>query len=409
MPAVDLRELVKTPIELTGTFAEPKNPHPVHAGIYSSRRYTSNAGSPIELPHRGRGLERLKVSIHDPVSGLNPEASLESHVKLLAAAPFFQTLPGTAVRGPEGESLPEDDAARTRAVLFAGVFRDPDEKFVDHSFSSPRLAGVGMLTVLPSLDDPRYAEDAWLSVEWVRSSRAMLSALLSVPGLLLEPPAVNRRIEILIAEGIAAERESLPEDVARIAMMLGGSPQIHVVVDAEWGKSASKVRANNPFELVVLGSTVHEGVVAEFTRRHGERDLHRADVTSADGAVGWLLDSLPHIMGVAPGLMSFPQAEIVAGRPRMPVKRPEKCLHHGTNKYVLDAATNEWWTRDFAQHGTTDPTVFKTYAMIDGDLSWRTDRDAGGDVIVNKHKGPEGDHIHVRETGSCAYPASHLH
>src|SRR5690349_2706858 len=100
MPAVDLRELVKAPIELTGTFAAPSNSHPIHEGINQNRQYTSNSAAPIALPRGGRGLERLKVAIHDPVSGMDAERALESHVKLLTEAPFHHMLPGTALLGP---------------------------------------------------------------------------------------------------------------------------------------------------------------------------------------------------------------------------------------------------------------------------------------------------------------------
>lgn len=409
MPAVDLRELVKAPIELTGAFATPANSHPVHDGINLNKQYTSSSAAPIALPRGGRGLERLKISIHDPVSGMDAERSLESHVKLLSEAPFHHTMPGTALFGPEGETLEGELAARTRGILFTAVFRDPDEKFDGHSFSAPRIGAVGTLTVLPDPNDKRRVEDAWLGVQWVRSSSSMLDALLRVSGLHLEVPSVHRRIEILIAEDLATEQPSLLEQVSRLAMMLGGNPQIHVVTHAEWGKSAMKVRANNPFELVVLGSGVHESVVSEFTSRHGERNLHRANVKTADAAISWLLDFLPHIMGVTPALMSYPQTEVAAGRPRMPVRWPAKCLHHRDNRYVLDGDTDQWWTRDFAQHGSTEKTIFKTYEMISGNLFWASDRSGDGTVIADKHKGPKGERILLSETGSCAHPASHLH
>jgi len=60
MPAVDLRELVKAPIELTGRFNDPAHPHTLHDGIGSNHQYTSRSAPPIPLPKGGRGFERLK-------------------------------------------------------------------------------------------------------------------------------------------------------------------------------------------------------------------------------------------------------------------------------------------------------------------------------------------------------------
>ncbi|MFB0834958.1 hypothetical protein ACX8Z9_07080 [Arthrobacter halodurans] len=224
----------------------------------------------------------------------------------------------------------------------------------------------------------------------------------------METPNLNRRIEILVDPNLAAMSATLEADIERAARLLGVNPQVHIVTAANRGIVAGKVKANNPFELIVLGSDVHESVVAEFTRRHGERDLHRAGVTTADDALRWLLDSLPHIMGVGAGLMSHPQVEAEPGRPRMPVRVPTKCIHHGANTYVLDGTTDEWWTRDFAQHGREAKSIFKTYSLGDGKFQWQSDRDAAGDVIEEKHKGSVLITFKASDTNSCPRPESHL-
>lgn len=406
MPAVDLRELVKAPIPLTGSFPEHKNSHPLHGGIVGTKRYVSPSDAPIVLPRGGLGLARLKKTIFTPVAGMDPKRALESYVKLLASAPAIHTIPGLATHDGDGQPLSEALAARTKSVLLTAVFQGCGEDF---DGEAPRFGAVGTLTVLPTMENPRMLDDAWLRVEWAYSSSVMLGEILHVPGLdNLQAAPVNRGIDILVAGELAEERPSLPEEVRRLALLVGAKARMHVVTPSQRGVVASKVRAANPFELIVLGSAVDETVVAEFTTRSGERHLHRARVTSADRALQWSLDNFPHIMGVGASLVPEAQEQLVRGRPRMPVTDPVKCLHHGGNHYVLDGKTGEWWTRDFAQHGTTDKSIFKTFALVDGVLCWRSDRDAAGEVIKRKHKGPKGITIQESDTSSCPYPASHL-
>jgi len=405
VPAVDLRELVKTPIDLTGKFSEPGNPHPLHSGIPGEKRYTSPGGPPIPLPKGGAGLERLKRTLSSAVPSMDHERALESQVKLLTAAPSLHVRSGPVAQGPDGKLLPEALAVRTRTVLLTGVFRDPEEALDGGQLTSPRFGAVGTLTVIPDVDPKRGIEDAWLNVKWAHSSREMLSELLRVPGLDLQTAKKNRRLEVLIAEDLVVERPDLKEVVARLLQMLGASPQIHVVTEQKRGTIASKIKANNPFQLLALGASVDEMVVSEFTKRHGEQKLFQGQVNTADDAVDWLLDRLPLVMGISPALLPHPEAEPAAGRPRMPVTIAAKCLHHKENHYVLDEGTGVWWTRDYAQHGQC---IFKTYSLIDGALVWKADRDAAGAIITTKYKGPEGTKIAVSATSSCSFPASHL-
>lgn len=408
MPPVDLRALVKQPIALTGSFDKPKVSHSLHEGISRDRKYTSPSASPISLPGGGKGLQRLKLALQEPISGMDAQRSHEAYVKLLTRAFSVHTEPGRVRIGPDGTILSDAERARSRSVLLAGVFRDSEERFEKDIFLSPRFAGVGVLAVLPNASDPKQYDDAWLRIEWVHSTTSMLHSLGRVEGLRIETPSPNRRIEILVDPNLAGMSPTLQADIERAARLLGVNPQVHVVTAANRGIVAAKVKASNPFELIVLGSDVHESVVAEFTRRHGERDLHRAGVTTADDALRWLLDSLPHIMGVGPGLMSQPQVEAEPGRPRMPVRAPTKCIHHGANTYVLDETTDEWWTRDFAQHGHEAKSIFKTYTLGDGRFHWQSDRDALGDVIEDKHKGSVLITFKASDTYACSRPESHL-
>ncbi|WAP51446.1 hypothetical protein OL239_16770 [Arthrobacter sp. ATA002] len=75
---------------------------------------------------------------------------------------------------------------------------------------------------------------------------------------------------------------------------------------------------------------------------------------------------------------------------------------------MLDETTNEWWTRDFAQHGRDAKSIFKTYSLEDGRFCWKTDRDGAGDIIEVKHKGPVGITFKESETHSCPHPESHI-
>lgn len=409
MPAVDLRELVKSPIALTGTLVANREPHPLHDSVKRTRVFSSPSASPIVLPRGGRGLQRLKLAIQEQIPGMPQGRSEEVFVRLLMEGFSLHTDAGEARLGPDGEVLDADVRARTRSVLLLGVFRDAHEQFADDMFSSARFAGVGVLTILPATGEPKQIDDAWLQMDWVHSTGALLHSLAQIEGLRLEAPHQNRRIHILVSPHLVATDATFEAGVARTALVLGASPQIHVVTPEERGNVANKVRASNPFELVVLGTDIPDAVTSEFTRRHGERNLHRAKVASADDAMRWLVDNLPRIMGVGPGLMSYPEIEAQAGRPRMPVQNPTKCLHDGNNTYVLDATTDEWWTRDFAQHGSTEKSVFKTYSLMSNTLIWQADRDGLGQVIVGKRKGEEGRVVPGSGAHSCAHPESHLH
>ncbi|MEJ1089600.1 hypothetical protein WDU99_14880 [Microbacterium sp. Mu-80] len=236
----------------------------------------------------------------------------------------------------------------------------------------------------------------------------MLTGLLRIPGLILVPARRNRRIEILIAEDLVEEQPGFSDQIKQLALMLGANPIVHVTTVKDRGTITAKINSNNPHELIALGSAVDENIVSTFTRRNGDRDLHRAVCTSADAALQWLLDELPRIMGVGPGLMSYPEVEALPGRPILPVAKPTRCLHHGENHYVRDGETDWWWTRDFAQHGSDEKCVFKTYVLVDGELLWNTDHDADGDVIADKHKGRVGKKIAESATSSCGFPAKHL-
>ncbi len=335
--------------------------------------------------------------------------SLEAYVKLLVHGEAVHAEPGRALAGPDGAPLATELAVRTRTVVLAGVFKDPDETFNDQVFSAARFGGVGTLTVLPDISNPKLLEDAWLHVNWSPSAHGMLSELLRVPGLLLHAARIKRDVEILVAGALVDERPDLLDDIERLTLLVGGNPAVHHVTPKTRGAVQTKVRANNPYELIVLGAPADEAIVAEFTRRNGDRHLHRAPEQSADRALQWLLDALPHIMGIGPGLIRHREVSPEPGRPRMPVADPVRCLHHGDNRYVLDGATGEWWTRDFAQHGSAEKTIFKTFALVSGELLWRADRDGSGEVIDGKHKGATGAKIYERDTGSCGHPESHLH
>lgn len=74
-------------------------------------------------------------------------------------------------------------------------------------------------------------------------------------------------------------------------------------------------------------------------------------------------------------------------------------MHHGTRVYLEDTETGLWWTRDDDQHGKS---TFKTYTLNSANLEHQADRDAAGEVIVNKHKGPQGKIILASEMHSCS-------
>ena len=408
MPAVDIRELVKDPIVLTGKFAVHKSAHPLHSGIAVSRQFPSPSAPPIAIPRGGKGLERLQSLIYTSIPGIGPGQSEEAWVKLLAEGTAIHTIPGQVQSGPDGNALNSVDRVRTRSALLVGVFRSFDEGYKDGGLTAARFGGIGVLTVLPDREDPRKIEEAWLRVQWVHSTSAMLRAFGNIDGLSLEYPAVNRRVEILVSPDLLDDHAGLEVDIARTAYLVGVNPRIHVVRPDLKGAIMSEVRANNPFELIALGNAISSDVTGVFTGRHGESNFHEATVDTSGAALDWLYENLPRIMGVSPGLFSSPEVISAPGRPRMPVAMPKRCIHHGKNSYVLDADSDLWWTRDFAQHGREEKSIFKTYSLIDRHMYWQADHDGLGEVIIGKHKGSEGFDMRESEMHSCPHPASHL-
>lgn len=408
MPAVDLRDLVGKPISLTGKIAARGNPHPLHEGIAFGHSYPTVGGPPICLPSGQQGLYRLKLSLQEPIAGIEDARAHEAYIRLLGQGVSAHREAGTVTQDADGNPLCEEDWVRARSTLLTAVFHDEGESFDGTRFSAGRFGAVGVLTVLPDPRNQKVIDDAWLDVTWVHNTSAMVRAIQQIPGLRLEVPKLNRRVEILVGETLGQDHEQLLPAIDRIAHLCGVKPYVHVLSEERLGTIKTMVKSNNPAQLLVLGTDVDESSVRVFTDRRGDRDLHRAPVATGDDAVQWLVENLPYIQGVGPALMPQPRVEPVPGRPRLPVNNPVACLHHGNNTYVQDRSTQLWWTRDFARHGQSDKSEFKTYLTVDGALIWQADHAANGDSILDKHKGDEGSKIELNQTHSCAHPESHL-
>ncbi|MEJ1230877.1 MAG: hypothetical protein WDM88_10180 [Galbitalea sp.] len=107
---------------------------------------------------------------------------------------------------------------------------------------------------------------------------------------------------------------------------------------------------------------------------------------TVEDALASVREKFATLVDVAPSLHPLVRIEPPAIReslPQMPIT-PTRCLHHGSNVYVEDSETDLWWTRDFANHGTT---IFKTYTKNATHLVFESDRDEHGTTIVGKYKG----------------------
>ena len=413
MPEVDIRDLVKNAVTLTGKIAARSGGgHEIHEGISKERSYASAGGKPIFLPRSGRGLHRVKSTLAEPIPGVDDALWNEARVRLLGQGFSVHRDAGSVLVGSDGATLSDTDQARARSTLLAAVFRSDDESFTNGVFSVPRFGAVATLTVLPSASNPKWSEDAWLTVEWVFSTSAMLRALARVSGLGLVPAKRSRAIKILVTEELWHDNFNIEADIADVAYLCGARPTIHLMQDDLAGAIRTDLSDAQPSQLLVLGPNPDETTISAFTARRGDADLHRGEVASASELDEWLRNSLPHLLGVGPALMPHPQVEPKPGRPRLPVAVAATCIHHRFHDrnvtYVQDRESDVWWTRDIAQHGTGEPTVFKSYKLRNDVLEWVGDHRADGTLIQDKHKGDEGIEMKGSRSHSCAFPESHL-
>ncbi|CAN5427337.1 hypothetical protein BH11ACT8_BH11ACT8_01820 [soil metagenome] len=88
----------------------------------------------------------------------------------------------------------------------------------------------------------------------------------------------------------------------------------------------------------------------------------------------------------------------------MPID-PVDCRHCDGRTYVQDRTTKRWWSRDFAGHAEV---AFKTYRLTDGWFEFVADHDDTGNVVADKHKGPEFKRFRESATNGCAHFARHV-
>lgn len=404
MPSLDLRELVKEVATLTGQVDARGKHHNLDEGLSNDLNYHASGSPPIFAPGAGRGFYRLRKSMVAPVPGLVKEQWREAHVRLLSTRHFTHRVTGELFSLPNDVESTDELQQRVRSVLLASVLRDKDEAFDGETFSTPRLGAVAVLSVLPNDSNPKVSDDAWLDVEWVNSTAEMLDALERMAGPNLTAPTKHRNVDVLVAQELWVQEEHVVHDIERLASLTGVSARVHRLTDGEVSNIKGRLKTSSPSRLFVFGDNVDASLIAAFTDRQGPENLYNPPVSNAHQVRQWMRDQLPHFMGIGPALMRHPEPLVVPGRPVMPVAVPSRCAHFGTNKYVLDATTNLWWTRDFARHGDC---IFKTYTLQKGKLTWESDRNGAGETIP-KHKSETLSTITFAAMNSCDHPERHL-
>lgn len=412
-PDVQLRELVFRAESLAEALASVRrngrNGHQLGIGIKARRTYATSTGY-VHLPTYGEGLKRLKSVVSEPVLSLDAQMSraawhavLDQPELILPVTVSWEALLTDQITVDQAQ-LP-----RVRRVVLARVLRQGSETLSQGVLASSRLAGIAVLTVLMH-SNGRGVENGWMTGIWLESTRALVTALDPIFAASGRAPRKDgTRVGLLIPE---KNNSLVPveavDQLKRSASFSGLTLEIHRHSGGAHANVAATIAGRRPSHLLVLGSDPSVNPIREAFEIASA--LGRADLLTAvtvEDALASIREKFATLVDVAPSLHPLIRIDrplVVESLPQMPIT-PTRCLHHGSNVYIEDGENSMWWTRDFANHGTT---IFKTYTRSATHLIFESDRDEGGARIVGKHKGEQGLFLPLTEMVPCSHPDSHV-
>jgi hypothetical protein len=401
MAAVDIRVPVGRPLILTGTAPVGDKWHPLGPGVKRRKAYPSSALGPLKLPASGPALEQLADTITEPIPGVPASLTRECWTTLLSDAPLIADAP----LGEEEivELLGAGVDGRVRRLVLGAVFQMPNETLADGALSSARLGVVATLTV--HLDEGGQPLNAWLSAEWVHSTRGMLAALHKIPGLRTSEHADGYPITVLLAEDHHLVDTTLAESIRRTGDMSGVRVTVHEMNGSLFGNIDQIIKRKLPSQLVIAGSRLPSTLGDNFADLRGPNRVHHLQAETPAELIENLREQLPFFAGVGSALTSIVTDSRTDTVPAMPLTSAAACIHVGRVVYVRDSVTDLWWTRDHTGHADV---VFKTYRLSDQKLIWANDHTADGTEYVGKNKGEGTREVSVVARGSCGYLQRHI-
>lgn len=401
MAAVDIRVPVGRPLILTGTAPVGNKWHPLGPGVKRKKAYPSSALGALNLPASGPALEQLSAVIAQPIPGVPASFARECWTTLLSEAPLVADAPLTDLE--RDQLLGVGVGGPVRRVVLGAVFQMPNETLAGSSLSSARIGVVATLTV--HLDGAGLPLNAWLTGEWVSSTRAMLAALHKVPGLKTTELTGGHLITVLLAEDLHLIDHTLPDAIQRTADMSGVRLILHKMNGALFGNIGDIVKRTLPSQLIIAGGSLPSSLGVSFVKARGANRLHHLHVDTPDELLQSLREQLPSFAGVGAGLTAFSTEAPGEGMPAMPLKSAAECMHVNGVVYVRDSVTELWWTRDHAGHADV---VFKTYRLVEKTLVWANDHNADGTEYVGKNKGEDTRQMSTSGANSCGFLKRHV-
>lgn len=408
-----LRRFIDGAVELGSldTPASSASVHPLGFGIKSGAGYSLPGRPRIFLPTSGPGLDRVAGEIGGPINLIGSEFHDRAWGLMLGspqaivevAVPSAEQLLAEGITPAGGRSL------TMRRVIAGSVFHEVSAND-SANFGQVRVAGVATLTV--QIRANKFTEDAWVKVQWLTTTRALaehVEPYVDLDSFRVTSPAP--RIAVIALDPF----EWLLDDdeyarVRRSAAAAGFSLVIHRYSAATQGAIEQEIRTNPSSALVIVGTGFGASRVREAFNHssNSNRVIHLEQDTATD-LPSLLREHFAGLAGIAPSLTMYPppvETNSVAHRPQLPVARPERCLHDGSDRpYVLDGQSGAWWTRDTKGDGGA---VFKRYHLEGSALVHVADVDGEGNDMPDKHKGPTGKTISISGLHGCSFPASHL-
>lgn len=403
-----LRRLVDTAKSLDDAvdkLGRRTNVHPLGLGIIAKRAYSTERGK-LLLPDRGEALESLKHAVSDSVLDLDEQHARACWQLLLGAPSAVISLPDPTSADLADQRLDVGavDISTLRQVALVTVNRAGKEWDDSQVLTRERVAGVAVLTL--SRERGPGSTMAWLQTQWTTSTREFVSFLEPHYTRARVPQKSNgARVAVVMDQDFGADDADELFGALKATALVSGLTVTGFFRDGPRHQSILNSLTEEAYgHLIMLGSGAGmDAVKARFRGTPAGQLTGRLTEVSDYTPLESLRERLVKIAGVSAALQ--PVLEARKGVYTMPIT-PADCLHDGVFVYVKDENSGLWWTRDIDGHGGS---VFKTYEMVDNQLSFHADRDEKGDIIPGKWKGKTRRTVAVSSLAGCGRPTTPIH